>query len=130
MPVCFLLFCFFGLLALTITLVTLLHILHFILCKKYDALLFKEPIFNQTELGVYSVWPFSLFRSTGYILLVGAPKFFVTKRRFKELTIERSNLFLLTFFCRLYLMVLVLDILFLLAICTMGVVSYFPDAGH
>jgi len=103
-----------GLVVLFVAVYTLWHILHFILCKKYDDLLFKQPIFNPSELGIYSVWPFSLTRSMGYILLLAAPNFFITKRRFKDITIDRSNIFFLVLFSRIFLFLIFMFALFFL----------------
>lgn len=100
------------------------HILHFILCKKYDALLFKEPIFNPMELAIYSSWPLSLVRSMAYVLLIAAPDFFITKRRFKELAIDRSSMFLLTFFSKIFLLIVLLDILFVMFIILWSIETY------
>ena len=105
-----------GLVVLFVAVYTLWHILHFILCKKYDDLLFKQPIFNPSELGIYSVWPFSLTRSMGYILLLAVPNFFITKRRFKDNTIDRSNIFFLILFSRIFLFLLFMFMLFALFI--------------
>ena len=119
---------FGGSVILTVTFIVLWHMLHFILCKKYDDLLFREPYFRVTELAVYSAWPLSLFRSMGYILLLSVPSL-ATKRRFKNVALDRSNEFFLVIFCKLFLLVCVLDILFVLGVVIGGIVSYFPNAS-
>ncbi len=115
---------FVGGLLLAFSMVVLLHILHFILPKKYDALLFKEPIFNKTELTILRIWPYSLIRTTGYILLLTVPNFYITKKRFKDITIDRSNVFLLTLFSRLYLFIAILTVLFGIGLMIMALVGY------
>jgi len=85
----------------TIT-ILLWQLLHIILCKKYDELLFKEPYFRLTELSVYDAWPLSLFRSMGYIWLLAAPSL-AKKRRFKGVSIDYSNEFWLVQACRIFL---------------------------
>ena len=115
---------FFGLLILTAFYIVLWHILHFILCKKYDDILFREPIFNRMELAIYNSWPLSLVRSMGYVLLLAAPNFYSAKRRFKGVTIDRSNIFLLTLFCRIFLIVLALIVLFILFIILWNIQTY------
>jgi len=117
---------FGGSVILTVTFIVLWHILHFILCKKYDDLLFREPYFRLTELAVYGSWPLSLFRSMGYILLLGVPSL-ATKRRFKNVVIDHSKEYLLVLFCKLFLLICVLDIFFLLGMIIGGIVSSFPN---
>ncbi len=121
---------FLGALISTFSFIVYWHILHYFLCKEYDDLLFKEPIFNQTELAVYSAWPLSLVRSMGYALLVAMPRFYITKKRFKNLEIDRTNNYLLTLFCKGFLILCALDILFVLAMIIMGIFSYLPGAGQ
>ena len=105
---------FGGIVVLTVFYIVLWHILHFILCKKFDDQLFQEKYFNTNELGIYSVWPFSLVRSMGYILLVAAPNFYITKRRFKDIKIERSGIGLLQLFCWLLILSGILTLVFFL----------------
>jgi hypothetical protein len=119
---------FGGMVILPIIMIVLWHILHFILCKKYDELLFREPYFRLTELAVYSTWPLSLFRSMGYVLLLGAPSL-ATKRRFKNVVLDLSEELFLVLACKIFLLILVLSLLFVLAMIIMGIASYFPDAG-
>ncbi len=119
---------FGGSVMLTVAFIVMWHILHFILCKKYDDLLFREPYFRVTELAVYSSWPLSLFRSMGYILLLSVPSL-ATKRRFKNVALDHSNDYFLVLLCKLFLLICVLDIFFVLGIVIGGIVSYFPDAG-
>lgn len=106
-----------------ITLINILlwHILHIILCKKYDAILFKQPYFRITELAVCRSWPLSLYRSMGYILLIGVPKL-TKKRRFKGVTLDDSNGFLLVFVCKMFLLLVVLGLLFILIFIVWGAI--------
>ena len=50
----------------------------------------------------------------GYILLVAAPKFYITKRRFKDIKIERSGIGLLRLFCWLFILSGILTLVFFL----------------
>ena len=120
---------FFGLFILTVTILVFWHILHFILCRKYDAQLFIEPYFRTNELTVYSSWPLSLFRSMAYILLLGVPML-AKKRRFKKVKIDIPKGFLIVFFCKLFLSICILDMVFFLAMIAMGISSYLPNAGQ
>lgn len=115
---------FGGSVILTVAFLFLWHVLHFILCKKYDDLLFREPYFRVTEIAVYNAWPLSLFRSMGYALLLGMPSL-ATKRRFKNVVLDRSNEYFLVLFCKLFLLICVLDILFVLGLLMGGIVSFF-----
>ena len=104
---------FGGAVAIALTTVVLWHILHVLLCKKYDELLFKQPYFRVTELAVYSSWPLSLFRSMSYILLLGAPSLAKIKR-FKGVTLDHSNDFFLVVTCRIFLSLVGLGVIFVL----------------
>lgn len=57
-------------------------ILHKMLCKKLDPILFREPYFKRQELTNYLVWPLSMIRSLNYIYLIGLPSW-AKKKRFK-----------------------------------------------
>lgn len=113
---------FGGSVILTFTFIVIWHVLHIMLCKKYDDLLFRKPYFRKTELEVYSSWPLGLFRSMGYILLLAVPSI-ATKRRFKNVVLDRSNVHYLVLLCKLFLLICVLDILFILGIVIGGVVA-------
>lgn len=110
---------FGGLVFTAFATVLLWHILHFILCNKYDATLFRQPYFRINELSVYTVWPFSLIRSMGYIMLLGAPSL-AKKRRFKDVKIDTSNQILLVTVCRLFIVLIALGIIFLLTLIIWG----------
>ena len=110
----------FGGLCLTaLTIVLLWHILHFILCRKFDAILFRQPYFRITELAVYSSWPLSLFRSMGYILLLGVPSI-AKNRRFKGVELNTSGQFALVLACRVFLISVIFGVLFLLVTIIWG----------
>lgn len=57
-------------------------VLHTLLTKKLDPILFKEPYFQRSELTNYRVFPLSALRSFAYIYLVAAPRW-AKKKRFK-----------------------------------------------
>lgn len=113
---------FGGSVILTFTFIVMWHVFHIILCKKYDDLLFREPYFRITELEVYSSWPLGLFRSMEYIVLLAVPSI-ATKRRFKNVVLDRSNVHYQVLFCKLFLLICVLNILFILGIVIGGVVA-------
>ena len=110
---------FFGSVVLAFTTVVLWHILHLVLCKKYDKILFREPYFRLTELTVYRSWPLSLFRSMGYILLLGIPTL-AKKRRFKGVSIDTTNETFLIITCKIFLTLGSLSILFVLFLIIWG----------
>ena len=110
---------FGGAVALALTIVLMWHILHIILCKKYDEILFREPYFRITELTVYSSWPLSLFRSMGYILLLAAPSL-ATKRRFKGVVLDLDKDYFLVFLCKAFLWLVGVSLLFVLIIIVWG----------
>ena len=62
----------------------LLIILHNILYRKFDHILFIQPYFTQTELALYAAWPLGLLRSMMYMTLILFPNH-ARKKRFKEL---------------------------------------------
>lgn len=78
------------------------NILHLFLTRKYDKELFKAPYFFPGELAVCTVWPFSLLKTTAYILLItGSP--LLAKRRFKDLKEPIINeTAMVKFFCYLW----------------------------
>jgi len=110
---------FMGSIVLAFTTVVLWHILHLILCKKYDKILFREPYFRLTELTVYHSWPLSLLRSMGYILLLGVPTL-AKKRRFKGITLDTSKDFFIVLTCKIFLVLGSLGILFVLILIIWG----------
>ncbi len=67
--------------------IILINILHLILPRKLDPLLFNERWFSVGELGFYSTWPLSLMRTGIYMTLVSFPNY-VKNRRFKGLDIN------------------------------------------
>ncbi|RLA41996.1 MAG: hypothetical protein DRR42_24035 [Gammaproteobacteria bacterium] len=67
----------------------LLIILHNILYRKFDRILFIRPYFTQTELALYAAWPIGLLRSIMYMTLILFPDH-ARKKRFKELSLPIS----------------------------------------
>lgn len=53
-------------------------VIHHILCKKLDSILFREPYFQKSEPVNYLCWPLSCIRSLNYIGLLAAPR--ISKR--------------------------------------------------
>lgn len=69
-------------LLIALTLYPLWIVLHQILPKRLDAILFKEPYFQKSELVNYQCWPLSYLKSMNYIYLIAAPSL-AKKKRFK-----------------------------------------------
>lgn len=57
-------------------------VLHRVLTKRLDPILFREPYFQRSELANYLVFPLSALRSFAYIYLIAAPHW-AKKKRFK-----------------------------------------------
>ena len=51
--------------------------------KRFDPLLFNTRWFTVSELGIYTVWPFSLMRTFIYMGLIAAPWYVLKTKRFK-----------------------------------------------
>lgn len=79
----------FVVLGLALTNGVLWIILHNLLYKKMDQILFIEPYFSHFELEAYSSWPLSMIKTMIYLFLITAPEF-SRKRRFKGFTQELS----------------------------------------
>lgn len=77
--IAFVVIAIFGL-AVAIAAYSLWAVLHNILCKKLDPILFKEPYFQKSELVNYLCWPLSSLRSMNYITLIAAPSIAKRKR--------------------------------------------------
>ena len=60
-----------------------LHLLHFILPKKFDDIWFNDKFFSSNELTLYSSYPLSLVRTIGYASAICLP--FMMKKRFGDL---------------------------------------------
>lgn len=67
---------------LGITVYPLWFVLHKILSKRLDSILFKEPYFKRSELSNYLVFPLSSLKSLAYIYLIAIPAW-AKKKRFK-----------------------------------------------
>lgn len=65
-----------------LTLILIQHVLGYLLAIKFDEHFFKPPYFTPGEVGVYSVWPFSLLRYGTYIMFTAFP-WTLHIRRFK-----------------------------------------------
>ncbi len=113
---------FGGVVVMTISIIILWHILHIVLCKKYDKILFKQPYFRETELGVYSAWPLSLMRSMGFIGLLGMPGLF-KKRRFQGIELDLSGELFLVILSKLFFIIFGLDLLLFLVMIVLAVVG-------
>lgn len=55
-------------------------VLHKILSRRLDSLLFREPFFNKSELINYRVFPLSALKSFAYIYLIAKPAWAKKKR--------------------------------------------------
>jgi len=70
---------FFGFL-----LAVFIHILHLMLSRRLDPILFNYQWFSIGEVAMMSLWPFSLFKSSYYAFLITFPNF-ARRKRFKGL---------------------------------------------
>ncbi len=113
---------FFGEAIFGIGMIVLLHVMHFILTRKFDSLLFKEPYFRKNELFVYTIWPFSLIRTIGYMLFLVFPDY-VKRKRFKDVELNLDRGSALVFFSQLFLFVVVVESLLVLAMIGWGLVE-------
>jgi len=75
---------------LAIVILIYLLVMHKILCRLLDPILFREPWFNATQLAMFDSWPLSFIKSMQYMFLIGFPaltlKFssFTNKNRFTK----------------------------------------------
>lgn len=64
-------------------------VLHKILSRRLDPILFREPFFKKSELANYRVFPLSALKSLSYIYLIAKPKW-AKKKRFAGLKVDGS----------------------------------------
>jgi len=57
-------------LALSFILLLFLIVMHNILYRRLDHILFREPWFSSAEIAMFSSWPLSLIRSVHYMFLI------------------------------------------------------------
>jgi hypothetical protein len=55
-------------------------VLHNTLISRLDPLLFQEPYFHRKELTILTIWPFTVVKTMGYMMLVVVPKMAKWKR--------------------------------------------------
>ena len=99
-----------------------INIMHLLLPHKLDSLLFNERWFSIGELGFYSTWPMSLFRTGIYMSLLSFPGY-VKKRRFNGLEIELQIAVPLIIASRIYFVLNAFFILFGLSFVLLGLYS-------
>ncbi len=61
-----------------------IHILHPLLSRRLDSLLFNPQWFSIGEVAMLSLWPLSLFKTSHYIFLITFPNY-ARRKRFKGL---------------------------------------------
>ncbi|MGD8177439.1 hypothetical protein [Marinimicrobium sp. ARAG 43.8] len=97
-------------------------VLHNTLISRLDPILFKEPYFHKKELNTYVVWPLTILKTVGYILLVTSPKMAKWKR-FKgfsgTLPVGKSLIVL----CYIELVLLFMVMLIAIVMMTTGLLS-------
>ena len=77
----------------TPSMLILIHVLHLILPKKFDAIWFNEKFFSDAELAIYSSYPLSLVRTLGYSATICLP--FLMKKHFSDLNPTKEiNIFI------------------------------------
>lgn len=97
---------FFGLMAVggsgAALYLTLWALLHTILPSRLDALLFRSPWFQPSELSNYQVFPLSLIRSLNYSYLVAFPGL-AKRKRFRGADFELPVNPGIRFLCRVHI---------------------------
>jgi len=74
-----------SVLVLIAILIPFLIVMHNILYKQLDPLLFKEPWFNSAQLIMFKSWPLSFIKSVIYMFLIAYPNYIRKKKRFNQL---------------------------------------------
>ncbi|ROQ21186.1 hypothetical protein EDC38_1809 [Marinimicrobium koreense] len=97
-------------------------VLHNMLITRLDPLLFQEPYFHRKELTVLTIWPFTVVKTMGYMMLVVVPKMAKWKRfkGFNE-TLPLSRF--LVALCYVELVLLVFLMLVAIVLMTTGALS-------
>ena len=80
---------FLGLI-LVFVLIVYLNVASPFFTKRFDPVLFNTRWFTISELGIYTVWPFSLMRVFIYMALIAVPWYVLKTRRFKGFDLELS----------------------------------------
>lgn len=85
-------------------------VLHRILCRQLDPMLFRKPFFQETELESYQAFPLSLLKSINYIYLIAYPTL-ARRKRFRDLDRELPISKPLKALCKLHFSIGVLGLL-------------------
>lgn len=70
----------FPILVLTPAVIVVGLILHSTLIARLDPVLFKAPYFHEKELKSLMVWPLTMVKTLGYMMLIACPKLAKWKR--------------------------------------------------
>ena len=69
-------------LVLSFILLLFVLVMHNILGRRLDPILFREPWFNATQLVMFASWPLSFIKSINYMFLIGYPNITLKVSRF------------------------------------------------
>ena len=71
-----------GISGLVLAFIVLLFliVMHNILYRRLDPILFREPWFSSAEMAMFSSWPLSLIKASHYMFLIIYPKRSLKKR--------------------------------------------------
>ncbi len=105
---------FLGLI-LVFVLVVYMSAISPLFAKRLDPVLFNTRWFTISELGIYTVWPFSLMKILYYVLFITFPKF-SRRKRFKDIPTDLDislNMVVLSQICLiLYFLTLLCGLVF------------------
>ncbi len=73
-----------GIILLAI-LIPFLIIMHNLLYRRLDPILFQSPWFNEQQLVMFSAWPLSFIKTVIYMFLIAYPDYIRKKKRFNKL---------------------------------------------
>lgn len=109
--------------ALIAILIPFLMIMHTVLTRRLDPLLFKEPWFNATQLVTFQSWPLSFIKTVIYMFLIAYPNYIRKKKRFNGLEqvpdVKPSIIIASKLYTTLHVAMIVIGVSWLLFIFTM-----------
>jgi len=109
------------LLILLAVLIPFLIVMHNILYRRLDPILFKEPWFNPQQLVMFNAWPLSFFKTINYLFLLTYPNYARKRnKKFKDLKdiphVEPSILLASKIYILLHISVMIIGIAWLIFI--------------
>ncbi len=117
---------FVGMTVPTLVAFILWNVMYLMLCRKYDALLFKSPYFRKNELLLYATWPLGLLKIVAYMLLLAVPEV-SKKKRFNSLDVDLSGDKVLVFLSRLFFVLAGMGVFFIFMLFLWGILTFIED---